>query len=132
MPSPPPDMSQCARCSGVALASRGYQDSGALMVRPSMRPTLSSRSVTVTVQSLISAVSYRSEEDIPSLQQVIAPRPRQLHHVTQFTRGKTVVSGKLAALQPEFRRRAAPLDMQMRRFRAIVADEVDTITADAK
>src|SRR5437588_9516931 len=70
MPRPPPSSRQDSRSSAEACASRGYQASGAEMVRPSASSTDRVSSLTSTWVASASRVST-TKELIPALQQLL-------------------------------------------------------------
>src|SRR5437868_1376897 len=70
MPRPPPSSRQDRRSAAVACASRGYQASGAVIVRPSANSADKVSSLTSTWVATASRVST-VEELIPALQQLL-------------------------------------------------------------
>jgi hypothetical protein len=62
---------------------------------------------------------------MPRLQRVISSRADQPYHGSEFVGGKSVVTGKLAPLEPDFGRGTSALHMHVRRFRQIMADKTE-------
>src|SRR5260370_31528482 len=95
MPRPPPISRQKPRSSAVACARRGYQASGAAIVRPSASSTDTVSSPTSTRVARASRAST-AEELIPTLQQLFSVLLDQVANPVDFFPAEAV-----AALQPD-------------------------------
>src|SRR5438105_15920413 len=95
MPRPPPSSRQDPRSSAEACARRGYQASGAAMVRPSANSTDTVSSLTATRTAKAASVST-AEEFIPTLQQLLLMLFDQLADLVDLLPAESAT-----ALQPD-------------------------------
>ena len=129
MPSPSPNSSHSARCSGDARRRRGNQASGAEMRRPSARTTVNSSSVTSTCRAR--GLYSTAKELMPLLQKNLVVIGYQPHKLAQFICGKTTRRRQGNWLEPELGEGAITLHMDMRWLAAFVTKKEETIRADA-
>src|SRR5580658_8609258 len=132
IPQPAPAVSQCARCSGVAAASRGYQANGTVIVRPSISATVNSSSLTATSRTRMSAPSACAEELMPCLQQYGLMLTDQSWNNTQITGRKANVAGQRDGLRPNLRRGPTLVQVYVRRLVRFAASEIHPKASDTE
>src|SRR5208282_1553812 len=99
-PRPPPISRQEPRSSAVACARRGYQASGAAMVRPSARSTDKVSSLTSTLVARASRGST-AEKLIPTLQQLLSVLLDQPADPVDFLPAETAATLQSHGIEPE-------------------------------
>ena len=129
MPSPSPNSSQSARCSGDARRRRGNQANGAEMRRPSARTTVNSSSVTSTCRAR--GLYSTAKELMPLLQKNLFVIRYQPHKLAQLIRGKTTRRRQGNWLEPELGEGAITLYMDVRWLTAFITIKEEPIRADA-
>src|SRR5947199_6955105 len=112
MPRPPPSSRHDPRSSAEACASRGYQASGAAMVRPSASSTDRVSSLTSTCVARASRVST-AEELIPALQQLLTMLLDQLANPVDLFPAEAVAALQSNGVEPELRFAVVTLDVDV-------------------
>ncbi len=120
MPRPPPINRHEFRSSAVAWDSRGYQATGAEIVRPSAISTDNVSLVTFTWVA-IEAWCSTAKELIPLLQQLQLVLLNQLGEPVDFLRGEPVTSLKADRIEPELGLTIIAFDVDVRRLAAIAS-----------
>jgi hypothetical protein len=130
MPSPSPSSSQSWRASGDADCKRGNHASGTDSRLPSASSTLSSSAVTST--SRASGRTSAAEESMPCLQELPLIISHQPPDLVELTSGEGGGSCKPHGVQPELRELPVPLNMDVRRLPAFVAEEEQSVGPDSQ
>src|SRR5512132_2837905 len=113
MPRPAPASSQRARCSGLALLSRGYHQSGVTIFRPSRNET--TRSLSVHATSAISRVfSSIAKMLMPSSQQLFSIALDHVQDRVHLVKRVAVIVSDLQSFQPNLDRLACMIDVDVR------------------
>src|SRR5258706_14408666 len=130
MPSPLPSISQRLRCAEEPVVRRGYHRTGTEMVRPSVRWTMSSSSVTRT--SRARAMEVLTEVLMPYLQKTEPVVHEDGFYLPELVRGKVGGIREREGLEPELSELAIAPNMNMRRLVTLVAVEEEAVRADTK
>ncbi len=130
MPDPPPASLQFARWASVAVARRGYQRSGTAMDRPSASRTLSlsPKKLTSRTRSPCSG----AEELMPCLQKFSSMLLHYAIDPLEFRSAEARVPRQRDRPEPELRRAAGPIHVNVRRFVWLMAVEVEPIGAGSE
>src|ERR1700730_11349756 len=119
-------ISKLARCSGLALLSRGYQSSGVAMRRPSASGTNRSVRVKATAEARRSPTSI-SKVLIPGARQLIAMALQVADNIAMFVRRIPGVYGNRKVMQPDFGFLVARAYVDMRWLPALIGIEESAI-----
>src|SRR4249920_2135817 len=114
--------SKFPRAAALASRSRGYQESGVAILRPSASVTTTSSAVKATETGLISPTSI-SKVLMPFAFQEIALRSQVTNNSADFMGWKSCVDGNRQVMQPEFGFKITGSDMNVRGFVALVRIE---------
>src|SRR5262249_10514695 len=133
MPRPPAISRQAARSSAVACAKRGYQASGAAMVRPSANSTDKVSSLTATPVAKAARLSA-AEERMPTLQQLRLMLLDQLPDAIDFLAAEAVAALQPYRVEPELRLAVVALNRDVRRLATVtdVEEEVERPAAERR
>src|SRR6185312_12957101 len=104
--------------------------SGALMVRPSRKITVSTVSLTRTSATRGSRIA--AEMFMPSLKEVLLLFYHFCLDDAQFTGGKADVARHRNGFQPKLYRVAALIDMNVRRFKSLIAEKVEPVAGPSQ
>jgi len=108
-----------------ACRSRGYQTSGTVIVRPSARSTLSVSSVNRT--SVTRSPALGAEVLTPCLQEAGCVFRDESLNAREFVRLEPEIVRQTHRLDPELRRRIVPINVDVRWFLGLMAEEVDPV-----
>src|SRR5215208_1330752 len=131
-PTPPPISRQLRRCSALAARSAGNHSSGALTSRPSASRTRRASSVNDASTARGSTGILAAEELIPFL---LEQRPVLVHQATQLRQlpaAEPTAAGERHGHEPELRVRLRPLDVNVSRLPALVAEEEEPVARGAE
>ena len=130
-PRPPPMNRQERRSCGVACIRRGYQASGAAMVRPSASSTDNVSSLILTSVARASRVSI-VEELIPTLQQLLPVLLDQRSDPADLASAETAATLEAHGVEPEVGLPVITFNVDVWRLSAITRVEKETERPDPK
>lgn len=120
---PPACNSQCCRSSDVACTSRGYQDRGTVINRPSARLAVSVSSVVVTDVAIATAVSI-CEELIPGLKERCLVALYGSLNASQLRSREVAIRRQCYGPQLHLRKTVIALDVNVWRLTSIARQKV--------
>jgi hypothetical protein len=126
MPRLAPLGCQMARSSGVAVASDGYQLSGALMTRPSLSHTVSNWS------SVLTALTFTPLPFTPCMWQFGSIFASESQRCADFSGFQSFAERNGNVGEPDFHRTRSFVDVHVRRLVALFRVRVEPISANAK
>src|SRR6185312_2495503 len=118
-------MRQLRRSFGVAFFSRGYQESGTEITRPSLSTTLTAPAVTFTAATRSSAAS--AEEPMPCLQQQLLILFHERFYLIQFAGTKAIIFRQRYSNEPILRRQIVTINVHVWWFIRLVAVKIEPI-----